>query len=348
MKNNSKILMIGPDPDSFGGISSVIKLYQGSFDDVMFLSSCKNGNIICKILFFGYFLLKYLLILFKNKSLRIIHIHVSTGASFFRKSIVVNIAKLLNKKVIFNIHPARFNEFYENSHPLIKTHIKNILDKSDLILILSEKIKIDLMNICPDGNFKVLYNPITIKELKIKTSKDIKALFLGKLCRNKGVYDIIEAAKQVKSDNIKIYLYGDGDYKHFQKLIESNNLQDKMFISGWISGDKKEKIIETSDIFVLPSYTEGLPISILEAMVNGLPIVATPVGGIPEAVIDRVNGFLIEPGNYNALADKIELLANNKELRNKMGQESFNIAKEKFDISVIVNQLKGIYEELLG
>jgi len=173
-------------------------------------------------------------------------------------------------------------------------------------------------------------------------------LFLGKLCRNKGVYDIIEAAKQVKSDNIKIYLYGDGDYKHFQKLIESNNLQDKMFISGWISGDKKEKIIETSDIFVLPSYTEGLPISILEAMVNGLPIISTPVGGVPEAVIDEVNGFLIESGNYNALADKIELLANNKELRNKMGQESFNIAREKFDISVIVNQLKGIYEELLG
>ncbi|OGH95159.1 MAG: hypothetical protein A2039_09710 [Candidatus Melainabacteria bacterium GWA2_34_9] len=87
--------------------------------------------------------------------------------------------------------------------------------------------------------------------------------------------------------------------------------------------------------------------SILEAMSSGLPIISTPVGGTPEAVEDGVNGFLIQPGDYKALAEKIDLLASNKELREQMGQESFRIAKEKFDINIIINQLKELYEEVL-
>ena len=170
---------------------------------------------------------------------------------------------------------------------------------------------------------------------------------MGRLGKRKGVYDILEAAKRIKSDNIRFYLYGDGDIESFKRLILKYNLENKVFLLGWASGKDKEQVFKCADIYILPSYNEGLPVSVLEAISYGLPVISTPVGGIPEIVQDKVNGFLIEPGDYYSLAEKIEILANDKELRYKMGRESFRIAKEKFDIAIISLQLKNLYKELL-
>ena len=98
-----------------------------------------------------------------------------------------------------------------------------------------------------------------------------------------------------------------------------------------------------ADIFILPSYNEGLPMSILEAMSYGLPVISTPVGGIPEIVKDGVNGYLIFPGDNEALAEKIELLAKNKELRLRMGQENYKLVSQKYNAGTIINQLKILY-----
>jgi len=104
---------------------------------------------------------------------------------------------------------------------------------------------------------------------------------------------------------------------------------------------------KNADIYILPSYNEGLPMSILEAMTYCLPIISTPVGGIPEAVHDGVNGYLINPGDCKALAEKIELLATDKPLREQMGLASYKLVQEKFDINVIIKQLKEIYQDVL-
>ena len=168
---------------------------------------------------------------------------------------------------------------------------------------------------------------------------------MGRLEKRKGIYDIIEAAKYIKNPDVIINLYGDGNPEEFQKLVMDNNLQEKVQIKGWISGDKKNEIFQASDVLILPSYSEGLPMSILEAMAVGLPIISTPVGGIPEAVEDGVNGFLIQPGDYKALAEKIDILANDKQLREQMGQNGYKIAKEKFDVDVVIKQLKEIYNK---
>ena len=91
-----------------------------------------------------------------------------------------------------------------------------------------------------------------------------------------------------------------------------------------------------------------MPMTILEAMSYGLPVIATNVGGIPEVVEDKVSGFLINPGDYSSLAEKIELLAKEHDLRKKMGQQGYRIVREKFDIDVITKKLNNFYDELLA
>lgn len=349
MNTKPKILMIGSHSSVTGGMSTVIELYNGYniFKDyAIFLASYKRGSVIYRIAFFIKFLFVYLYKLMSVHSIKIVHVHSSYKGSFFRKAIILNIAKLFHKKTIFHLHGSEFSIFYNESPDFIKKMITNTLNKTDLIIVLSEQWKSTISNISTNNNVKVLYNPTVIKEISSDKSKLVKIAFMGRLCKRKGTYDIIEAAKYINS-NLEINLYGDGNIDEFQKLINDNHLQQKVKIMGWISGKEKEEVLKNSDIYLLPSYNEGLPMSILEAMAHALPIISTPVGGIPEAVEEGVNGFLVGPGDYKEIAKKIDLLAEDKPLREKMGQESYKIAKEKFDIKIIIKQLQDIYDEMI-
>jgi len=349
MTNQIKILMIGPDIDAQGGIASVIKSYfeNGLSNNAIFLASSIEGNTVHKILFFPDFLIKYMWILIKNKNIKLIHIQSSSKGSFLRKSIALYIAKFFNKKVVFHYHSGGFEKFYNNSPLFLKNRIINTLNKSDVLLVLADYWKNIIKEKCQNNNIRVLYNPTAIKEINYNERNKVNVLFLGRLGKNKGVYDIIEAAKLLNNNAIELYLYGDGDMEEFKSLVKEANLHGKVIVSGWIAGEDKDKALQDADIYILPSYSECLPMSILEAMAVGLPIISTHVGGIPEEVEDGVNGFLIEPGDYKALAEKINLLAGNKKLREQMGKESYRIAKEKFDINIITNQLKELYQEIL-
>lgn len=340
---NSKVLMIGPD--STGGITSVIKLYlNNGLEKIRFVQSYDGKKLIFRYLLF---LAEYLKLLLFDKDVQIVHIHTASRGSFYRKSIAAKIAKLFGKKVILHIHGAEFNVFYDESPKFIKCLIKNVLDNVSSIVVLSRQWRKDIAKKTSNKNIRVLYNPTVMKEFSYSNSETVNVLFMGRIGQRKGIFDIIKASEYIHDPNIQIWLYGDGDIEKAKELVQQNNLQDKVNIAGWISGSKIGETYQKADIYLLPSYNEGLPMSILEAMAHGLPIISTPVGGIPEAVKENINGYLIEPGDYKALAEKIHLLANDHALRMKMGQESYRIAKENFDIKNIVNELKNIYEEQL-
>lgn len=100
-------------------------------------------------------------------------------------------------------------------------------------------------------------------------------------------------------------------------------------------------------MFVLPAYNEGFPVAIIEAMSAGLPIISTPVGGIPDVIEEGTNGFLVEPGDAEAIADRIVNLLNNRALNHNMGKQNAMKALANFDVSIVVNALCKIYEQTL-
>lgn len=352
---NKTVLMIGLDFSVKGGMTTVIELYKnyGLFEkEAIFIPSYKKAGRLCPILFFLRFLFLYLHILFFNKSIKIIHIHCSHKGSFFRKTIVLYIAKMFNKKTIFHIHGGQFSVFTK-SFPFslaksIITKLQSYVFKTaDRVLVVSDYWYNLYKNECK--TLKVLYNPIKIYERqeKIKQISKVKILFMGKICENKGVYDILKAAKIIKNSNLEILFYGNGEVKKFQKTIKENNITKKIKVKGWINREETEKAYNEGDILLLPSYYESFGLAALEAMTYQLPVIASNTGGIPSLVKDGINGYLIQPGDYKALAEKIDVLTDNPELRQKMGQEGYRIAKEKFDVNIILKQLEEIYKELL-
>jgi glycosyltransferase involved in cell wall biosynthesis len=151
-----------------------------------------------------------------------------------------------------------------------------------------------------------------------------------------------------KNIDIKLLILGEGeDECKLKKQITDLNLKNNVFLLG-----KKENIFDylnVSNVFVLSSLWEGLPLSLLEAMACGLPVVATNVGGIPEVVKDGLSGFLVEPKNPTILAKKIEYLLNlDIESRKKMGAEGRKIVESKFSLEKMVNNYENLYQDFLN
>jgi glycosyltransferase involved in cell wall biosynthesis len=351
MSKKTQVIIIGPHYDTRGGISRVSRVWRdrGLFDsNIKYLPSYCDGNILNHLYIYSICLINLLFELITNKNLKIIHVTSSIKGSFLRKSLVLNIAKMFKKKTILHFRGEDLNSFYDSQPDYIKKYITDVLNNTDVILALSKEWKVEIGSKCDNKNIKILYNPAILPLHNHKNSSEfINVLFMGRIGKRKGAYEIIEAAKLLRDEKIIFNLCGDGSVDEFKELVRKNGLQNTVKINNWVFGIQKDEKYKEADICILPTFNEGLPNSLIEGISYGLPIISTPVGGISEIVEDGANGFLIQPGDYIALADKIKLLSDNKDLREKMGTESLRIAKEKFDVNKIVTRLNEIYEELL-
>ena len=350
MNNYPSVLMIAPEPESRGGISSVVSMYRdgGLFDhDVAFLASYKDGSTAGKIGHYLRFLAVYLWRLITVPTLQVVHVHSASRGSFARKSLVLLLAKCFGKRVILHIHGAEFTLFYSQSPRWLQPLLRWTLRRSDVIIALSQKWKADLFSICQHPDIRVIYNPTILRTPNPEVNEGpVRFLFMGRVGQRKGVYDILESARKLPENSVKIALYGDGEVETVREHVAAHGLHDRVEVHGWIAGEQKQEKFREADVLLLPSYHEGLPISILEAMAFGLPVVATDVGGIAEAVEDGVNGYLIAPGEVEALTDKMARLAGSPELRADMGRNSYTLACQKFALHIILEQLEALYDEL--
>lgn len=180
-------------------------------------------------------------------------------------------------------------------------------------------------------------------ELKNKYKDTFIITFLGRLISGKGVSDLISAVKDINSDFI-LFIIGDGpERKNLEALARKLNPENKVVFFGYQKFEDAIAIIKISDLVVNPSYTEGLPTSVIEAALCRKAIIATNVGGTPEIITNDKSGFLIEPKNPQLLREKINLLIINQNLRQKFGKSAYEDTRNKF--SWPVNILK--YYEIL-
>lgn len=355
LKNNMKnILIIGVHPEKEDSIESIVQNQINSElaknYNVNHLYTHTNGDILKKLLYMIRVYICFPFILLFN-DIKLIHFNASMKSNFFRKIYFLIMGKLCGKKVILHMHSAMPKEYFKHKYDFIEDKInKLVFDSYDAIIVISEYWSTVMKNYTNRPVF-LIYNPIPIPKTLLKRNMQndkIKVFTMHDLNKQKGTYDIIEATKYIQNPNVIINLYGNGNIEELQKIIDNNNLQEKIVIKGLVTNEEKTSVYKESDIYILPSYKEGMPISVLEAMTYGLPIISTPIGATSEAVEDGINGFLIQPGDYKALAEKIDLLAGDKKLREKMGQESYRIAKENFDIDVIIKQLQEIYTNIIN
>jgi glycosyltransferase involved in cell wall biosynthesis len=175
-------------------------------------------------------------------------------------------------------------------------------------------------------------------------------LFLGRVGEAKGALDLIDAVARLKHrfPDITLAMGGDGDIDVAMERVHLFELSANVRFLGWVRGADKERLLQQATVYVLPSYSEGLPMSVLEAMAAGLPVVSTSVGGIPEAITDGEEGFLIQPGNVDALVNRLSLLLGDFEMRQRMGDAARTKAQALFSVDCVLPKIESVYASLGG
>lgn len=175
-----------------------------------------------------------------------------------------------------------------------------------------------------------------------KIHSPVKIVFAGRFNPQKALHRLIGAARKLKDESVTnfiVELYGGGPLeKELKDSVNKNNLEDIIKFMGWIKRDDLSKVFADSDIFVLPSDIEGMPIACLQAMSSGLAVIGSRTMGIKEVVNDGVNGILVNIGDIDSLANAMAALIKNPETIIKMGEKSREIAVNNFSWDIIVDK----------
>ncbi len=341
-----KILIVGPGKKAKGGINTVIEnIMEYKIEDIKIkrIETFRETNIIFKILIYLFSLIKIVAYLLFCK-IDIIHIHSASKGSFIRKSIILNISKIFKVKTIFHIHGSNFEVYINETHN--KKYMINTLERADIIIVLSENMRNLIEKLSQNTNIYILNNSVIIPERNLYNNDGNIVLFLGRIGIRKGFYDLIEAIKKIEmniSSSITFEICGDGE---IEKAIKLTKNMKNVNIRGWINFEEKNYLMSDTILNVLPSYHEGLPMTILETMSRGIPNISTNIAGIPDVIINDDNGYLITPGNIEELSIKLETLINNKIKRLEFSERAYNQIKNNFNSSVIFEKLVDIYKKL--
>jgi glycosyltransferase involved in cell wall biosynthesis len=349
-------LTIATNINGQGGIATVLQvLKDASFfnktsSERLSSHSSKNKNKLSAIFTFvkSILMLCFYAVFYK---VGVVHVHMSSRGSYTRKAIVVRLANFFSIKTIIHLHGSEFQEFYSNESSKRKQHIVDTFNMADKVIVLSSQWLAWVNTIVKDQNKAcIVYNAVPEVVLPSKKSQQKNILFLGRLGQRKGVEDLINAFAKIATDypNSQLQLGGDGDLTRYQTQVTSLGIADQVTFLGWVSGVTKNQCLADATVYCLPSYNEGFPMGILEAMSADVAVVASKAGGIPDAITDKKEGLLIDAGDVDALAEALVIMLADSEKRDEFSAA----AKEKYQLNfspaVIVPQLELIYQELLS
>ena len=333
-----------------GGIVSVIKSYRDCFETFPFVASSDKLTWTDKLRYGlgGLFALGWRLLW--DRRIKIVHIHTAAGGSFDKHAYYAWLARLMGRKVILHSHASRFKVWYEGLSERHQRRVRNVLSRLDRLIVLSASWRDFFVSIGVSPEKVCIVNNITEpadREKVVRAAGEpVRLLFLGEIGPRKGVFDLLKAMallQDASPGKARLEIGGNKNEEALEEAIRSQGLEGCVHFNGFVSGDLKKDLLSRTDVFVLPSYHEGLPVSILEAMSYGCAVISTPVGGIPEVVRD--NGILVRPGDVEGIADAIDRCSDESKCR-QMGLSSLEMVKA-FHPEAVMACLKQIYESLL-
>lgn len=370
-----KVLHFAGLPDKsgyFGGIAFIVSKYINN-SNFFKLNNCEldifnteSENLLVnmkksKLLFHikkTRIILKELKIKIINNSPQLLHIHTSRKITFFRDLFIASqIKKVLKGKIIFTIHFAEITKILTSFKPIIKVSIWLMNRVIDKVIFLSEETKKDfILNGLNSNRTEVLYTfhdeiftseDLEEKLYSINRKKSLDILFIGSIDRRKGIMDLLDVMINLNSNKVFLHICG----KITQKDIEEdfykkcNLIKGQVKFHGYVLSEQKHQILFQNNILVLPSYGEGMPIVIMEAMAAGCAILTTRVGAIPEIIQEGIQGYLFNSGDKNSITNLINKLCQDRDLLYKLSLNSIETANE-FSLSNNINKLCIIYNKL--
>jgi glycosyltransferase involved in cell wall biosynthesis len=351
-----RVLMVGTHPTkTLGGISTVVNELLRSpvaaeFDFRYVASQADEYGRFGKFLLSAAALARFALLLAWWRP-RLVYVHVGSNASLYRKSAFLALARWAGRRVVAHFHAGDFEHYYARQSRAGRWLIRSGLSCSDHLIAVSRAAGQLLGELLPGASVAVIPNGLDLAAFAAGERGDsptARLLFVGAMGRLKGEGDLIKALKLAagRTPQLRVAMLGHGA-EGARALCRAAGVERLVEHLGPVPMGERAGYYRRADIFVLPSYGEGLPMSVLEAMAAGLPVVATRVGGIPELIEDGAEGFLVAPGDVGALAERIVRLAEDGALRRRMGGRG-RVKVREFDGERVTARLVGELRRALG
>ncbi len=368
-----RILVVGPVPPPRGGIASLMldlvgselnqyydfELFARQFTFPKWAKGPVSRNIIRA--------LKYLRYLLKciHGRYSLIHVH-SPGHRFLQSAVYMLLARVKGIKTLLHLHGNEWAPFYDDKTSFQQFLILTGLRRASRIVVIRENWVEKLQGLGLEAKVSLLPNMIPGAKdpdpedmdrtrRKLEIGPDDFVVFLagaGAVGRDKGMLDILDAVGPVSRelDSVRFVVAGGeempGQMEHVINVIQERNLHKWMRIMGDMDREDVLAIMDIASVFLLPSYIEGMPISIMEAMRSSTPVVATPVGAIPEMIEHEDSGLIIRVGSPEDIKDAVLRIAFDDSLRDRLIQQGLETFHAKFDLKNGAQKVRMIYEEL--
>jgi glycosyltransferase involved in cell wall biosynthesis len=345
------ILMVGTNPNVRGGISTVVRGYYsgGLFErfDIRYVPTHCDGSAARKAAaaLEAYVSLARLLF---TANAPLVHIHLSSRASFWRKAIVCAMTGLRGRPYVLHVHGSEFSKFYhEECGAIAKWTVRRVLERAALLLALSGQWRDELKRIAPRSRIQTLPNAVHLHDVPFGTAPEapLRVLFAGRIGARKGTFELLRAFARVapKFPNATLVCAGDGEGTELMELAKELGVSNQVECPGWLSPEQMAQELSRATVFALPSHNEGVPMALLEAMARSLPVLTTPVGGIPEVIENDRNGLMVKPGDVDAIEVALNRLLGSSAERTRLGAAARETIAERYSLSAAIERLAALY-----
>ncbi|MBS0497092.1 MAG: glycosyltransferase family 4 protein [Proteobacteria bacterium] len=358
------IALLGPSLTAVSGVSIHLNQLFHSFLATEFNlvhfqvgSEGRNESGLSKLLRYLLSPMHFFWWLILNKP-QIVHLNTSLECkSYWRDTVYLLIARVMCKKIVYQVHGGELpQKFFSNSKLLTKL-LRFILRSANVVVLLSQEELSAYRKFASDLHLEVIPNAIDITEdarwkCEISTlDRPLRLAYVGRLVKSKGIFEIIEALKIIcdHGKNLQLVIAGSGpEEASLRSCVQDFGLMDNVSFVGVVFGEEKNRVWKEADLFVFPTYREGLPYALLESMAARTPPVVSPVGAIPDVMEDGVHGVFVSSRNPAALAEAIERLDNDRALICRMGEAGRQRVMEYYTVARLAGDFHRLYHNLVS
>ena len=348
-----RVIVLTPGVGGLGGISRMMDNVsdelagrQDTGVEVRFVST--RGDVpLLKPVVFLQALLRVAMTCMTGRA-DILHLNLASSGSTARKLIFGTIADACRTPYMIHLHGAEYREFWASRSHLGARVIERFFRRAAGILVLGQVWQKFVGQRVPEAAQRITILPNATRASTLPRSahrrRDVVISFLGRLGPRKGTPHLVAALAALPVDGgWRAVLAGDGEVAETRALVHSLGLADRVDVPGWVGPDKVEQILQGTDIFVLPSLAENLPMSIIEAFAHGIPVISTPVGAVPEMIEDGRTGLIVPVDDSRALADALHRLIKDPELRQALGRNARDAHETRYLLSSYTDRLVALW-----
>ena len=325
--NVPKIVQVGPGLAVRGGISAVERLIIDSISGhvpVEHVATMEDGGILRRARVFGAALWRIHSIL-HDESPCIFHVHFSKRGSTLRKYIVSLMVLRASGRLVLHAHSGSYDSFFSNLPKPLQDLVARTFRRSHGFVVLSsqwQEFYATQLAVRRD-RIQIMVNPTNPQSpVPDRSRRDsVQFLFLGRINDTKGAFELLDAYRALPTTSraaARIVFAGDGQVEELRQ--RAAEIGTDVVVHAWLNREERDRLLAVSDVLVLPSHHEGVPMAILEAMAYGMPVIATPVGGVPDVIRHGREGLLVEVGNRGALTAALARMVADPALRASLGR----------------------------